>query len=81
MENLNEIESKGLLASLVGVGMFSKIFNKKDKTKEDKRNKKELDNIRKKASKYEKRYLDAMEKKIAGGMSVRDYMKKQGYTK
>ena len=29
MENLNEIESKGLLASLVGVGMFSKIFNKK----------------------------------------------------
>ena len=61
--------------------MFSKIFNKKDKTKEDKRNKKELDKIRKKASKYEKRYLDAMEKKIAGGMSVRDYMKKQGYTK
>ena len=56
MENLNEIESKGLLASLVGVGMFSKIFNKKDKTKEDKRNKKELDKIRKKASKYEKRY-------------------------
>ena len=81
MENLNEIESKGLLASLVGVGMFSKIFNKKDKTKEDKRNKKELDKIRKKASKYEKRYLDAMEKKLAGGMSVRDYMKKQGYTK
>ena len=81
MENLNEIESKGLLASLVGGGMFSKIFNKKDKTKEDKRNKKELDKIRKKASKYEKRYLDAMEKKIAGGMSVRDYMKKQGYTK
>ena len=81
MENLNEIESKGLLKSLVGVGMFSKIFNKKDKTKEDKRNKKELDKIRKKASKYEKRYLDAMEKKIAGGMSVRDYMKKQGYTK
>ena len=32
MENLNEIESKGLLASLVGVGMFSKIFNKTDKT-------------------------------------------------
>lgn len=81
MENLNEIESKGLLKSLVGVGMFSKIFNKKDKTKEDKRNKKELDKIRKKASKYEKRYLDAMEKKISGGMSVRDYMKKQGYTK
>ena len=81
MENLNEIESKGLLKSLVGVGMFSKIFNKKDKTKEDKRNKKELDKIRKKASKYEKRYLDAMEKKIYGGMSVRDYMKKQGYTK
>ena len=81
MENLNEIESKGLLKSLVGVGMFSKIFNKKDKTKEDKRNKKELDKIRKNASKYEKRYLDAMEKKIAGGMSVRDYMKKQGYTK
>ena len=81
MENLNEIESKGLLKTLVGVGMFSKIFNKKDKTKEDKRNKKELDKIRKKASKYEKRYLDAMEKKISGGMSVRDYMKKQGYTK
>ena len=81
MENLNEIESKGLLKSLVGVGMFSKIFNKKDKTKEDKRNKKELDKIRKKASKYEKRYLDAMGKKISGGMSVRDYMKKQGYTK
>ena len=81
MENLNEIESKGLLKSLVGVGMFSKIFNKKDKTKEDKRNKKELDKIRKNASKYEKRYLDAMEKKISGGMSVRDYMKKQGYTK
>ena len=81
MENLNEIEYKGLLKSLVGVGMFSKIFNKKDKTKEDKRNKKELDKIRKKASKYEKRYLDAMEKKISGGMSVRDYMKKQGYTK
>ena len=81
MENLNEIESKGLLKSLVGVGMFSKIFNKKDKTKEDKRNKKELDKIRKKASKYEKRYLDAMEKKISGGMSVRDYMKKQKYIK
>jgi hypothetical protein len=61
--------------------MFSKIFNKKDKTKEDKRNKKELDKIRKKASKYEKKYLDAMEKKISGGMSVRDYMKKQRYIK
>ena len=32
--------------------MFSKIFNKKDKTKEDKRNKKELDKIRKKALEY-----------------------------
>ena len=48
MENINEIESKGLLKSLVGVGMFSKIFNKKDKTKQDKRDEKELNKIKKK---------------------------------
>lgn len=81
MENFNEIESKGLLKSLVGIGVFSKIFNKKDKTKQDNRDEKELNKIKKKMSKYEKNYLDAMEKKISGGMSVRDYMKKQGYVK
>ena len=81
MENFNEIESKGLLKSLVGVGLFSKIFNKKDKTKQDKRDEKELNKINKKMSKYEKNYLTAMEKKVSGGMSVRDYMKKQGYVK
>jgi hypothetical protein len=81
MENFNEIESKGLLKSLVGVGMFSKIFNKKNKTKQDERDEKELNKINKKMSKYEKNYLTAMEKKVSGGMSVRDYMKKQGYVK
>tara|TARA_R110000744_G_scaffold11361_1_gene34490 strand:- start:379 stop:624 length:246 start_codon:yes stop_codon:yes gene_type:complete len=81
MENFNEIESKGLLKSLVGVGLFSKIFNKKNKTKQDKRDEKEINKINKKMSKYEKNYLTAMEKKVSGGMSVRDYMKKQGYVK
>ena len=81
MNNINELESKGLLKSLVGVGIFSQIFNKKDKTKQDKRDKKELDALKKKSKKYEKNFLAAMEKKIKGGMSVRDYMKKQGYVK
>ena len=80
MGNVNEIETKSLLKSLVGLGMFSKIFKKKDKTKQDQRDKKELDRLSKKASKYEKRYLDRMNKKVRG-MSVRDYMKKQGYLK
>ena len=81
MENINKLESKGLLASLVGVGMFSQIFNKKDKTKQDVRDKKELEKLEKKSKKYEKKYLAAMDKKIKGGMSVRDYMQKQGYIK
>ena len=81
MENINELESKGLLKSLVVIGMFSKIFNKKNQTKQDVRNKKELKKLEKKSKKYEKKYLAAMDKKIRGGMTVRDYMKKQGYVK
>ena len=42
MENINELESKGLLKSLVGIGMLSKIFNKKNQTKQDVRNKKDF---------------------------------------
>ena len=55
MENINELESKGLLKSLVGIGMFSKIFNKKNQTKQDVRNKKELKKLEKKSKKYEKK--------------------------
>ena len=65
----------------MGVGFLSSIWNDFKDGVIDKEDKKERNKLKKKADKYAKDYTKNMEKKLSSGMSLRDALAAEKYTK